>query len=407
MFISWGYLFLFGTPKNISEVFSNIELREGPTDIEPDTSSSAVSLAPNSGVLVQLSTRAVAGFVHIPPPNISATSTVEISELGKIRYVERGTGHIYEIDLELGSETRISGTTVGQTIGAHFNKKGDLVVLTTESSDNVNASLYEIGENSVEVASLPQNSRDFYFTDANTLKYSAPDSTGTIVYEIDLLSIVIKELWRTPLSEIHILWTEGGTFAVNKTAPYLKGGIYVADNGLFQKMVTPEYSLSAFIEPSGNFIFYSSFDSKYGQVIPHILDRTNSLTTVSSLPAIPEKCAFIREREIWCATSASSIAGNREDLNSWYKGTLIYSDTLWKADVTGTSAEYVQDFSALAGFDIDVTGLQMSSDERLLLFINKINGTLWMYKLPQTQSLNPTANEDLLDNSEEVTDGEI
>ena len=41
------------------------------------------------------------------------------------------------------------------------------------------------------------------------------------------------------------------------------------------------------------------------------------------------------------------------------------------------------DFSEEAGFDIDVVDMKVSDDGAMLLFRNKINDALWMYRLSE------------------------
>lgn len=370
LIIAWMYLLLFGAPQGTAGIFADLGLRGGPTEITANIDTTA-QLAPPSGALTQLTTRSVAGFVHIP----ASTSTP-----ARLRYAERGTGHIYEINLDGSTENRVSGTTVGQTVGAMFDHTGTAAVLVAEEGDTVTAMLYGFGSNTTRTVPLPANSRNFHFASPNILRYSVIEGGDSVAYEQNWLQDTISELWRVPLTDIRIIWTDNDAFVVNRTAPYLKGGVYRVQNGGLQRVVPAGYALSAVIDPGGRFVLTSAFSSDARAVMSGILDRDTAQTFPSALPAIPEKCVFVTGK-FWCASSFQLMTGGRESLNAWYKGEFISSDTFWKQGDSEGTAEYVVWLSDLAGFDIDVIDLSASDDGETLFFRNKTNDTLWMYKI--------------------------
>jgi hypothetical protein len=185
-------------------------------------------------------------------------------------------------------------------------------------------------------------------------------------------------LWRIPLTDIDVEWTDRDALIINKPAPWLQSGVYAVENGQLTRIVKPEYTLSAKTEPSGRFVLYSYLDIEQGTSLNQTLDRDSGITATSTLMAIPEKCTFIAPT-FWCASSFETTSRNRDVLNDWYRGEFTASDILWQGKEDG-SAVYVDNLSGLAGFDIDVTHLTATKDGRLF-FINKTNDTLWVYKI--------------------------
>lgn len=380
LLLSWAYLLFFGAPQEINEVFTDLGLRGGPTEITTDINGggeSITQLAINDGKLVQLSTKSVAGFVYISK---GETGTSTPTGPGKLRYAERGTGHVYEINLADSTETRISGTTVGQTVDAVFNSNGETVVLRAEDGENVSAAAYLLGANTTKKTELPVNSNNFYFSSTTMLRYGVADNGSTVVYEKDLASDTTATLWTVPFTDINIIWTERGAFVVNKPSPWLKSGVYLVNGGL-RRIVTPQYALSAVVGSNGQFLLYSAFDSKVGRVTSHIVDNDTGESMGAVLFAVPEKCLSTEASSgFLCASSIPLSDGNRDRLNEWYRGELISSDTIWKQS-EGGSATYIDNLAELSGFDIDVTDLTISPDGSRLFFRNKINDTLWMYRI--------------------------
>lgn len=407
--VIWAYLLVAGTPQSIRDVFVDLDPGD-PTPIAQVPEESPTQLALGDQRLVQLTTRSVAGFIHLTnvdtEEGIASTTLAESYPTGRLRYVERGTGHVYEIDLEGGTETRVSAATTGQTVEAYFSKDGNDAVIIKEMGDTTIASWHVFTATEEKSVPLPLGSEHFHFTADGTLLFGVSNNDGTVIYEQSAIDLTPRELWRIPFSDIDIVWTNSRTLIINRPSPYLKGGVYEIVNGNLSRLIKPQYNLSAVIDQAGRYILYSHLDSGLNAMVSYFFDYESGQSVAAALPAIPEKCTFVAGSNLWCAVSFQLLNGDRENLTNWYRGEFISSDTIWKQSDLIETAEYIDFLLDLAGFDIDVTKLQSSNDGQLL-FINKINGTLWMYKLPQTEDLNPTTNEDLLGNGEEVTDGEI
>lgn len=378
MFLAWGYLLLFGAPEGVNEVFTDLGLQREPTPIETQNNlAPTTNLAPSTGKLSQLSTKSVIGFVYIEAVEASTSTPAKAARL---RYVERGTGHVYEIDFGSNTETRISGTTIAKAASAEFDKEGKTAVIVAENTDGTSASLYAFGATSNKSVLLPDNARNFYFASPNSLRYTLIEEQETIAYELDWLKETTVSLWRVPLIDIDVSWTDRGALVTNRPATWLKSGIYSIENGRLMRSIKPEYALRAKMEPSGRFILYSYFDNTQNEPVNYILDRDSGETATSTLMTVPEKCTFM-STNFWCAASFDVSSTNRDILNDWYRGEFTASDAIWQGRADG-SAVYVDDLSGLAGFDIDVTHLKGTNDGQLF-FINKTNNTLWRYRIEE------------------------
>ncbi|MEX2341080.1 MAG: hypothetical protein WD605_02050, partial [Candidatus Paceibacterota bacterium] len=334
------------------------------------------NLAPAESKLVQLTTRAVIGFVYVTDIDDQTSTTTTSSS--KLRYAERGTGHIYEIDFGTNTETRVSGTTVAQAVSAIFGPTGNVAVVVAEKTEGTSASLHAFGATSGKSVPLPDNAHSFHFSNSNTLRYSVVEDNQTVTYEMDWSKETTSTLWGIPLVDVDVRWTDRGALVINRPSPWLKSAVYAVENGRLSRLINPEYALFATIEPSGRLVFYSYFDATEGTTVSYVLDRDSGISTPSTLVAVPEKCTLLHEDEFWCATSYGSNDNGRELINKWYRGEFVSNDVLWKGQSDG-SATYMDDLSILAGFAIDTTNLTGTKDGDRLFFINKTNGALWMY----------------------------
>lgn len=367
---AWGYLFLFGTPDSVGRVLNNLRSPETPFD-QPIVGSADTTVAVGNKNLAQLTTKSTAGFVLTK----SSSGTA-------VRYAEKGTGHIYEINLTSGTEARIGGTTFANTAEAYFSDDGSEIILVTIDGTDRKV-VWRTSIDSTAPISLPTNSHDFAWNADGVLRYTVREADATVAYENRDGSP--QELWRTPLSDVRVFFNQSETFLVNNPAPRLSGGLYEVEGNTLVRAAGPEYAFTGMPDPTGQFLLYRYFDTENQTAVAKVLDTYSNQETISTLPAVPEKCAFSpAEQRVWCASSFMLLWRDREYLNKWYRGEVSSPDSLWVSNYNNfESASLVADFSEEAGFDIDVVDMTISEDGSILLFRNKINDALWMYRLSE------------------------
>jgi hypothetical protein len=67
--------------------------------------------------------------------------------------------------------------------------------------------------------------------------------------------------------------------------------------------------------------------------------------------------------------------------DDWYQGAVQFSDRIWKLQVAGRYAQLVLDFPKETQQALDATALAIDAANTTLVFINKIDGSLWSYSL--------------------------
>ncbi len=363
----WAYLFTYGTPKNTDELFARFGFGEE-TIISTTTSPVVVDTNPNDEKkkdqkLKQLTTRPVAGAVFTP---------------NGIRYVEQGTGHVYQINLKNDAETLISGTTIPQTTDAVFSSDGTFVAITTLDTLGSETVIGEIvmGENSsgsTETVLLPRGVTDLAFSTAtSTLMYLLKGSTGSTGFSYNSKKGSATQIFNIPLRDVHVLW--GTPLYVYTTPTSLQTGyLYtIVKNDL--GYVTPGTpGLMGILYDSGVITtrvtdtgITSSALNKTGDIIP------------LPLPLIPEKCTKNpgQKDALYCAVP-TDLHGTFPD--SWYIGSVSFSDILWSVDVPRGEATAISNFLSESGREIDVLKIGTNSTGDLVHFINKNDNTLWMF----------------------------
>ena len=101
---------------------------------------------------------------------------------------------------------------------------------------------------------------------------------------------------------------------------------------------------------------------------------------VQGLPMIEEKCVFTAPEAsgVWCASAATQPDG--DFIEQWYKGVVTSEDSIWYTDLDTQSAQLVADLTKLSGKTVDVTDMLLNYNGSLLLFKNKLDHSLWLYR---------------------------
>lgn len=373
----WAYLLIFGSPKQAGEVFTNLGLLspQGEATIVPadGTQNEQTQLAIGGERLEQLTTRPVAGFV--------ATSTPQ-GDL--ILYVERGTGHVYEVNVTTQTETQRAITTFPQASEAVFSPLGTALAITTFSQEGAQTAVSFLATTSHQELSpknLPVHAENIAFADEQTVRFTLEEEGETTGYAYDLEAGTRTTLFSIPFVDVMLRWNAPleHIYAYTKPSKLLEGYAYELSGDALLPVPHTGYGLTAL------------FNDEY-QVVSTIEDEQFSTValqdarrTPQALFMIPEKCTFTSSisSEIWCAAPLDNTG--EDFLEDWYKGIVLSEDYLWVTNLSEGSSALAADLQELSGKIIDVLDIAATPDGRQLLFINKTDRSLWVYRMEEPQ----------------------
>jgi len=336
--------------------------------------------------LRKLSTEPVAGAVIF---NIGTTSVV--------RFVEKGTGNVYEANSDSVAITRLTNTTIPKIIRAFWlpNGSGFLAQTLLIENEVIETNFVKLNKNNAsstseiltpfsttigklptdikEITIKPDGSKIFYYTTNGSSNWfvSNPDGTGS--------NIVMSQ----PLTEWLPKWISGNTIIMqNKASSESTSFAYSFDvvNKILKKIGVEAFGLSVNPKPDGSLDLISS-----GGATPQlsIFDSKNVTTQTISVNTLAEKCVWLKEKvpAVYCAVPNQIPRGNYPDI--WYKGLVSTEDFITKIDVNNDISHNIADLSSLSGQKIDVADISISPDETNLIFRNKIDGFLWMLRIAE------------------------
>lgn len=365
----WVYLMLYGAPESTDDIFANFGFPSTPAPtFEPtteapvvDTEEPEVTAVDTAQPLNQLTTRPTVGAV------ILGTTTQSV------RYAERGTGHLFEIDLTNNSETRLPGDTFTQVTDATWSPNGQYVVLHSGNPLQKTITLYDLGASSTifEAHPLPPDANEIAFSeDSETLYFTRADIEGSIAYKYDVATSERTIWFSVPFISVGIYWGEEPVI-YNLPGENYFGYTYNVVDGNLERIGFGGLELVATAVPGGVLIskwFGNNYATNYIDNGSGIGDR------FFEVPALPEKCAI--GEKMWCAFPAQA---NNSYPIEWYKGRLISDDSLWLFDTELGVASIEASFTALSGRNIDVIDMTADTLGTKLLFRDKTSGTLWLF----------------------------
>lgn len=375
LFAIWLYLLIYGTPKQITEVFTNFGgLSAEPSDdvfiVVPEEILPTVDVM--TAKLRQLTTRPVIGF-----RDYQATT----SEPKFIRYAEAGTGHVYQINLATGAEDRLSKTTIVNAESASFSANGKYVAIRSGYNNQNEVVLVELlgGEESTATPLLPPMV-DFVFTQSNDLLYSELSSAGIVGKSLTPSTKISRTLFSVPFQSATIAWSLGGTaphYVYPKATTKLQGYLYAIKNSSIERQPVAGLGLTA--EGNARYITYTTLSG--AEPVSFIRNISTGTTTQSSIVMEPQKCVLgtVYPSLMYCGYEITEYGNNYPD--TWYKGTRSFSDRIWQINLETNQTKQVVSPFKVAGRDVDIIDLSLGADEKELYFRNKNDNTLWQYEI--------------------------
>jgi hypothetical protein len=321
----------------------------------------------NPAVLRQLTTRNVAGYGEL-----------EVASTTYIMYMESGVGHIYGINLETGTEERISATTIPDTRAADFSPLAPLVAVKAGPSVGRNPLLLasvDVEAQTVVTKEVAPEVDQFSFLTDGTLVFSTVANSAVVVQSYDVDTEETATLFSTPFREARLVFGDTLTsphYFYPKTSSQLLGFVYVYRDGNLERLAPSGFGLTAW--GGANSALVTMRD---GRGVASLLAPVSGETaTALDLVTLPDKCVA-KEAVFYCGVPNGSIRLDSTD--DWNKGLINYSDSLWSISATGS--EELIDINSFSGRPVDVVKGSLGNLTEDWYFQAKADNTLWVYEL--------------------------
>ena len=297
-----------------------------------------------------------------------------------IRYVERTSGHIYEIYLDDGSVNQISNSTIPSIYEALFDSKAASIIYRYLGDDDATITSYlatlgaSQGEflpnNITDVTLSPDKSKFFYITEnANTV-------TGTVHSFGDTKK---TQIFSSPFTEWLSQWVNPTQIFLTTKASYAAEGSLFSLNvttGTLTKVFGGVMGFTTLANNTGTRVLYSTAQDQGPKL--SVLDPIAHKSITTPFYTLPEKCVWSADgATAYCAVPTAITGSQYPDV--WYQGQVSFDDKFVKIDTSTGNAITIADSTTETS--VDATHLFINSDESKLFFINKKDSTLWSLDL--------------------------
>ena len=340
--------------------------------------------------------------VILPPPTQSATQklrklsnepvagagVLDVKAGTLVRHIEKATGHIFETELFSPNQNRISNTTIPLVYDAVWGNKNNSLVARYLKDDNQTIDTYGLlikevstsTENTVSAIKLSENlSQVSVFGNSVFSLEQKLDSSLGFISNFDGTKKV--QIWNSPIKELLAQYVNSKTVALTtKPDQNTEGFLFFVDTGNAQtkKIVGNVFGLSTLVNDTATQVLF--LDQKDAPRM-FVFD-VKSKSSISMTPTtLPEKCIWSKKDRniIYCAVPEEFM--NRDSLTLWYRGFIYFTDNIWKYDIKNNISNVMTSLFNESREQIDVTKLILSENEQYLVFVNKIDNSLWSLDL--------------------------
>lgn len=318
-------------------------------------------------------------------------TTLEDSENtagGFIRYTDRAVGHIYQTQLTSTKVDRLSNTTIPKITDAIWID-GDNFIARFLSDDlktqkTFNATLLEQKDGSYQTVGsyMEDNIKDLYVKNEDLYLYTKKTSLNNgLITKKEGLNLT--QVVNNPFADWKIDKVVG-----NKAYLYPTPSAFAF--GYLFSLDIKTGDLQTLISDKLGGIFNISYNAK--NVLISLTSRSKPNLYVYNfkngegkslkVKTLASKCVWSSDNiNIYCGVPNKIESASYPD--DWYKGSISFSDSIYEINTKSLESKKLIDLSIYTPYDIDVGKLQLSTNERYLLFIDKQTEFLWALRLEE------------------------
>ncbi|MDB5190013.1 MAG: hypothetical protein JWN49_339 [Parcubacteria group bacterium] len=328
----------------------------------------------------------VAMDIQLPIPGADPTAstsstTPQTTPDVEAHFIDRASGNVYAYIAHARTLTRISNKTLPGIQEASWLSDGSRAYarFLSSSAGSEHIDTYSLDAHGGGGYLLEQNLSQAVVVGSSTFFSLLSGTTGSVGIVAKADGSNARTLFSSLLSSIVVHPTNGNFFATNKPSAFIDGYAFQIDRatGAFGRVLGPYSGLSILPNSSGTAVLYSYVDA--GVVHLRVLDVNSHTTTALPLATLADKCTWSTDNlSAYCGVP-TALPSNLPD--SWYQGAALFTDRIWKIDLTQRVATLVVDPTQVGNVSIDAVALTTDPAEDILMFTDKHTGALYAYDL--------------------------
>jgi hypothetical protein len=304
-----------------------------------------------------------------------------VETVPSLRYVEKVTGHIYQMYLDTKTVSKISNSTIPGIYEAIFDSKASSIIYRYLSGDNKTISSYFATLGADKGEFLPSNIIDLSLSpDKTQFFYLVKNSNGISGWVRSFYDNKKSQVFSSPYSEWLSQWVgASNVFLTTRASSSVNGSLFSLNttNGTLKKILGGVRGLTTLSNKDGLVVLYSSYNDSEPEL--NLLNTSSHFISNLNIGGLPEKCVWKDDNiTIYCAIP-DTLGSKQPD--SWYQGLTSFDDTFVKINSLTGEVSSIADVDSLGNQYLDATHLFLNKENTALYFINKKDGTLWSLDL--------------------------
>jgi hypothetical protein len=297
-----------------------------------------------------------------------------------VRYVEKSTGHIYEISPQGKDRNRLSNTTILKIFETLWSSDANKMILRYFNEDTITnfSAKFSTSTTAIEGIFLPQETITTVVSPLeDKVFYLQPAENTTFGILTDFTNKKKDNIFSLPFSEFNIAWPSKEIISFTTKPSFSADGyLYFLNTKTkaFYKIIGGIKGLTALVSVKADRVLYSqSVNKGFSTFVFNIKDKSSGNLGLTTLP---EKCVWskINADVVYCAVPKAFPSADYPD--EWYQGLVSFDDAIWAINIATGETQILYDET-----NADVINPFLTADEGYFLFTNKKDLTLWSLRL--------------------------
>lgn len=412
-FIGFGIFYFFGNGKEKVANFFSDNTFGSFFDVEPQSQNDILDVPidieenqnPTKGPYVaptlrQISFEPISGYTfystsssstqNVIPDNNQKITQEFLATSTAIRFQERATGHIYDVFEFIEMPQKVSNITEQKIYSTLFSNNKDqfLFQTLTYNNEQIKTTLGKLLFSTstgiiMSKSDISSSISDFIFNKfSNKIIYSVKQNGLSSIYtsNIDktgeklITTLYFNDFLIDSINTTDVLIT-------TKASQVAPGYAYTLNttSGALTKILGNIPGLLVKVSPDKKYYIYSSSEQNRPSVrLYNSTTGSLNILTFDSLPS--EKCIFSQKNASIAYCFGSTIYKTAKYPDDWYKGKVLNYESLYKINLTEKTSTTIYSFEG-EDLILDAMNIQLTDDERFIVFQNKYNLTLWSLDL--------------------------
>lgn len=300
----------------------------------------------------------------------------------KVRYIEKATGHIFDVNIDGGERNRISNTTILKSFETLWSFDAKNVVIRYFEDNNSALSVRNFSgstaSSSLEGIFLPADAKTLAVSPSESrVFYLIPSGGNNLGMTADFNDKKQEKVLTVPFGDFNATWPSKNIIAFNtRPSKDTEGSLYLLNLKTkgFEKILSGMNGLTSLVSPQADKVLFSQIIS--GKIISKIFNIAKNETNDFPIATLAEKCVWgVKNKEmIYCAMPSSLPSASYPD--DWYKGLISFDDAIWSVNL-----ETGEVFLLAEKTGLDIINPVLDSQENYMIFMNKKDSSLWILDL--------------------------